>query len=673
MSEISNALHARARELREQIRHHDYLYYVQNAPEVSDAEYDRLFHELDKLEQDHPELRTPDSPTQKVGAPPREEFPTVRHTAPMLSLDSSQDEAELRRFDERLRKALGDAEIDYVLEPKLDGASIELVYEEGLFVRGATRGDGVRGEGVTDNVRTISAVPLRLRTEQRPAPAFLAVRGEVMMAVQDFEALNERLMNAGKQPFANARNAAAGSLRQLDSTITANRPLDIFFYDILSVEGATFDTQWEVRQALAEWGLRPTEYADLVASVDGVLAFHKELENRRDTLTFEVDGVVIKLNALAPRAALGTTARHPRWAYAFKFPPRKEVTQVLRIIPSVGRTGIVTPIAIMRPVQIGGVTVSRASLHNREEVARKDVRVGDRVRVQRAGDVIPQVVEVIAGANTRGEPFQMPARCPSCGSELVEHGPYTVCENGFDCPAQQAGRLTHFGSRDALDIDGLGEETARQMVATGLVRHLPELFDLTVEDAENLDGFARKSAQNLVNGIKKAAHVELPRFLYGLGIPEVGVKVARDLAQHFGSFAAIRQASTDDLLQVDGVGPRMAEQITGFLHNPRNAQVLDALLDGRVHLLERQDAGGNELDGLKFVFTGGLDQLTRREAKQIVEAHGARASGSVSSQTDYVVAGRDAGSKLADAKRLGVAVLSEQQLLDLLQSRGIRV
>lgn len=661
----------RARELRAEIRHHDYLYYVKDAPEVSDAAYDELFQELKVLEERFPDLRTPDSPTQRVAGVALDKFPTVEHTAPMLSLDSSQDEAALRRFDERLRKALGDA-VSYVAEPKLDGASVELVYAHGVLVRGVTRGDGQVGEGVTENVRTIRAVPLRLRGDARDVPEALAVRGEVIMRIAAFEQLNERLLEQGKMPFANPRNAAAGSLRQLDPQVTARRPLDLYVYDVLTADGVELETQCEILEALDGWGFSVNELIEPCEGPDAIVAYRRALLNRRDDLEYEIDGVVVKLDDLAAREELGATSHHPRWAFAFKFPPRKEVTRVLAIVPSVGRTGVVTPIAMLRPVELGGVTVSRASLHNREEVARKDVREGDRVRVQRAGDVIPQVIERLdEPGRDRGEPFRMPLACPSCGATLAERGPFTVCPNSFECPAQLAGRLLLFGSRNALDIEGLGEETAKQLVAEDLVRQLPDLFDLSAADLVRLDGFAEKSAEKLVQAIRDAATPELHRFLYGLGIPEVGVTVAKALAQHFRSLDAVRDATADDLEAVTGVGPVMAQQIAGFFSDERNRAVLNALLDGRVTVEEPTEAGARALEGVTIVFTGGLQRVSRRDAKDLVERYGARATSSVSKNTDYVVAGEDAGSKLDDAQRLGVPVLTEDEFFDFLRSRGV--
>jgi DNA ligase (NAD+) len=672
----------RIAKLRSEIRHHEYLYYVEDRPTISDEEYDRLFHELEALEEKYPDLVSEDSPTQRVAGTPLDSFPTIEHAAPMLSLDSSQDEGNLRRFDERLRKGLGDTPVEYVLEPKLDGLSMELVYRDGLLVQAVTRGDGRKGEGVTANVRTIASVPLKLRESDRPAPPFLSVRGEIIMFVKDFDRLNERLIAEGKEPFASPRNSAAGTVRQLDPQLTASRPLHFYAYDILASEGVDgIETQWDLLQALRAWGLKVNERIRKAKTLDDILAYHKGFEAERDDLGYEIDGVVIKLNDLADRETLGWTSRHPRWAYAFKFPPRKEVTRILSILPSVGRTGVVTPVAIMLPVEIGGVTVARATLHNREEVARKDVREGDRVRVQRAGDVIPQVIERIEEpGHERSPEWRMPDVCPSCGTRLIERGPFTVCPNSFECPAQLAGRIVHFASRDALDIEGLGDETSKLFVAEGLVRQLPDLFEIRPEQLVMLEGFAQKSASKLVEALKKAASAaELPRFLYGLGIPEVGVAVARDLARHFGTFARLRAADEATLQEVSGVGPRMAEQITTFFREPNNAKVLDELT-GRMHLVETEpstSSGGDgavkPLAGQKWVFTGGLTRLTRRDAQAHVESLGARATGSVSKSTDVVVVGEDAGSKAEDARKLGVQTMNEEEFLTFLRGNGIDV
>ncbi|MFV2006647.1 MAG: NAD-dependent DNA ligase LigA [Longimicrobiales bacterium] len=657
--------------LKAEIRRHDFLYYVEARPEIADGEYDRLFRRLTEIEATHPGLVTPDSPTQRVGSEVRSELPSMPHTAPMLSLDSTQDEEELRRFDERVRKALGE-DVDYLLEPKLDGASVELVYEHGVLVRAVTRGNGLEGEGVTENVRTVPSLPLRLREEARPAPAFLAIRGEVIMYLSAFEALNQRMVERGAEPYVNPRNSASGSLRQLDSRVTAERPLDILAFEVLAVRGATFAYDHEIVQALREWGLCVPDRVERVVSVDEILEYHHRYTEDRDSLDYEIDGVVVKVNDLAARVTMGATSHHPRWALAFKFEPRKEVTRIERIAISVGRTGRLTPVALMRPVQVGGVTVSRASLHNREEVARKDVRAGDKVRIQRAGDVIPQVVERLEEAGVdRGPPFEMPGECPACGTPVLEDGPATLCPNHFGCPAQLKGRLVHFASRSGLDIEGLGSETVNMLVDRELVRDLADLFRLPAADLIPLEGFAEKSAQKLVQAIEDKKRVELQRFLYGLGIPDVGVTVARDLALHFGDLHRIMDAPPEELEMVEGIGPIMSEKITGFFQDERNRVHIEAVLAQGMDLIVPEPAGESELAGLRFVFTGGLPSMSRPEAKKLVESAGGRVTNSVSGETDYVVAGADAGSKLETAQDLGITILDEAGLVELLRAAGV--
>ncbi len=642
-------------------------------PEISDARYDELYRRLQALEEAHPGIVTPDSPTRRVGAEPREDLPTVAHTAPMLSLDSTKEESELRRFDERVRKALGEG-VRYLVEPKLDGASLELVYEEGVLTRAVTRGNGVEGEGVTENVKTIPSVPLRLREEERPAPPFLAVRGEVLMSLSAFETLNETLMARGLDPFANPRNAAAGALRQLDPRITAQRPLDLLAYDILTVQGAEFTRDLDAVRALRAWGMKTPERVELVEGVEAILAYHEAFREDRDRLDYEIDGIVIKVDDLTVREGMGVTSRHPRWALAFKFEPRKEVTRIERISVSVGRTGVITPVALLLPVEVGGVTVSRATLHNREELARKDVREGDLVRVQRAGDVIPQVVErVEEEGKERGPAFEMPGECPACGTPVVSEGPFTICPNRFGCPAQLKKRIVHFGSRGALDIEGLGEETAALLVDRGLIREMADLFDLDPEALMELPGFAEISANKLVKAIAARKRVELRRFLHGLGIPEVGEAVARDRARHVRSLDAVREADREALEAVEGIGPRMSELIVDFLREEQNARAIDAVLGQGMELLVPEEKGARPLEGKKFVFTGSLERLTRSQAKKVVEKAGGKAVSSVSGETDYVVAGPGAGSKLDTARELGVTVWNEEEFLAFLEDAGVEM
>jgi len=666
---------AEAERLSGELREHSYLYHIQDRPSISDGEYDRLFRRLQDIEERFQELRTADSPTLRVGAPPVSALPSIPHAAPMLSLDSSQKGEDVARFDERVRKALqsdaapGDGAIEYILEPKLDGASLEVVYEDGLFVRAVTRGNGRVGEGVTENVRTIPSAPLRLRNTVRPVPEFLAVRGEVLMYLQAFEALNERMVARGSEPYVNPRNSASGALRQLDSRMTAERPLELLAYDILAVRGAEFATDMEGVQALIDWGFKVPERVQVVRSLEEILAYHAAYDRDRDELEYEIDGVVIKLNDVAARERMGMTSHHPRWAMAFKFEPRKEITRIERIAVSVGRTGKITPVALLRPVEVGGVTVSRASLHNREELARKDVREGDLVRIQRAGDVIPQVVERVGEpGRKRTDPYQMPHACPACHTPVEENGPFTVCPNRFGCPAQLKRGLMHFGSRSALDIEGLGEETAVLLVERELVTRLADLFDLTVSDLVELPGFATKSAENLVAAIQGRRAVELERFLHGLGIPEVGATVALALARHFQSIEAVREASPEQLSEVPGVGPKMSEAIRHFLDEEHNRAAIDAILaKGFTFVVPEPLPSAGPWVGKTVVFTGALDTLSRPEAKTRAEELGAKVASAVSKKTDFVVAGSEAGSKLEKAQALGVVVLDESQFLALIE------
>ncbi len=657
--------------LRSEIRWHQHLYFVKARPEIDDAEFDRLWGELLALEAQHPHLVTTDSPSQRVGAEPKSELPTAKHLASMLSLDSTQDSAEVHRFDERVRKGL-ESEPLYLLEPKLDGASIELVYEHGLFVRGVTRGDGQRGEVVTENARTISSLPLRLLEHAREAPELVAVRGEVIMYLSAFEALNDRIVEQGSEPYVNPRNSASGSLRQLDSRVTAERPLDVLAYDILLLRGARLSSDHEGVQALRDWGFKTPDRLKRARTVEEIIGYHRSFAEDRDNLDYEIDGVVIKVDDLNTREDLGATSHHPRWALAFKFEPRKEITRIERIAVSVGRTGKLTPVALLRPVEVGGVTVSRASLHNREEVARKDVRRGDLVRIQRAGDVIPQVVErVDEDGRERAAAFEMPDRCPACDTPVRENGPLTYCPNRFGCPAQLKRGILHFGSRAGLDIEGLGEETANLLVDRGLVRELANLFDLTAADLEPLEGFARKSAANLADSIQAKKSVELHRFLYGLGVPEVGATVARQLARHFLSFEGVEAASREELEVVEGVGPIVSEQIRSFLDDERTRARIRAVLDRGMNLIPPEDSGARRLDGEKWVFTGGLERFARSDAKQLIEDEGGRVVAAVSKETTAVVAGADPGLKLQEAKELGVPVLTEAEFVARLEARGV--
>lgn len=687
MTPTEGEVRRRAARLRAEIRRHDHLYHVEYRPEISDGAYDKLFRELQAIEEAFPHLLTPDSPTQRVGADPLSELPVVRHVMPMLSLDSSEEPGDVRRFDERVRKAV-EGPVEYLVEPKLDGSSLELVYMNGVLDRAVTRGNGMEGEGVTENARTIPSVPLRLRAGpgSTSTPSLLAVRGEVLMYLSSFEELNRSRVEAGLEPYANPRNAAAGALRQLDSRITRTRPLEFFAYDILAVRwrddsqavedvgegtvvatdgGTVFETDEQAVAALRGWGLRLPERTCKVADIDEAIAYHAEFAKGRDNLDYEIDGVVLKLNALAPRAALGSTSHHPRWAFAFKFAPRQEVTRLERIAVQVGRTGKLTPLALLRPVEVGGVTVSRASLHNREELERRDVREGDLVRIQRAGDVIPQVVErVEEPGRARGAPFRMPEQCPRCGAAVVEEGPFVVCPNRLGCPAQLERGIEHFVSRGGLDIEGLGSETVALLVGEGLVRQPADLFDLTPADLLELEGFAETRSVKLAAAIQSAKRTELARFIYGLGIPEVGATVARVLAAEFRDLAKLREATADRLEEVEGIGPIMSEKITGFFGDDAWAASLDAILSKGFELVPppARESGGR--DGARVVFTGRLKSITRAEAKKRVESRGDRVVSSVSSATGFLVEGAKPGSKAAKAKKLGVQILNEKEFKD---------
>ncbi|MEM7414105.1 MAG: NAD-dependent DNA ligase LigA [Gemmatimonadota bacterium] len=660
-------------DLSEELRRHSRLYYYEGRPEISDAEYDALFRRLQALEEAYPDVRSPDSPTQRVGAPPQDKFETVEHVAPLLSLDSSEKAEDIVRFDDRVRKALGEGvEPVYLLEPKLDGASIELVYERGVLARAVTRGNGQQGEQVTENIRTIPTVPLRLRTDRRPAPDLLSLRGEVLMYVSDFADFNRGLVETGSEPYASPRNSAAGSVRQLDSRVTASRKLDLLVYDVLHVEGASFDRDQDGVEAIRDWGFRLPERIETTTTADGIIEYHGRFDRDREGLDYEIDGVVVKLDDVAARRAMGSTSHHPRWAIAFKFAPRQEVTVIEKIDIQVGRTGVLTPVAWLRPVVVGGVTVARASLHNREELKRKDLREGDTVRIQRAGDVIPQVVEVVEPADPRPAPFAMPATCPECDSAVVEDGPRTVCPDRFGCMAQLKGRVIHFGSRAALDIEGLGEETANLLVEERLVTTLGELFDVKAEQLVAFEGFGEKSANALIDAVASKRNPDLQRFLIALGIPEVGVTVARTLAETFGSFDEIRAADEASLVAIDGVGPRMSEAITGFFADPQNAAAVDAILLRGVapQTVERRAA---ELPDLgTAVFTGAIP-VPRVVAETAWRSVGGKTSGSVSKKTAFVVAGDNAGSKLAKAEKLGVEVLDFDAYLERLAQHGGRL
>jgi DNA ligase (NAD+) len=653
----------RMEHLRDQIRHHDYRYYVLDRPNISDAAYDALLGELQTLEGRYPGLVTPDSPTQRVAGQVREGFRTAAHRAPLLSLESTTDPEAVRQFDHRIRADLGPS-VRYVLEPKFDGLSIEVVYERGQLASASTRGDGQRGEDVTANVRTIRAVPLRLQDVRASMPRLLAVRGEVLMSRADFATLNERLRRAGEPLFANPRNAAAGSVRQLDPRITAQRALSVYFYDVLAIEGGDkTDTASRLAEWMRAWGLRMSPHRRLGSSTADILAYRDRMAAARDSLDVEIDGIVAKTDNLAARARLGTTARHPRWALGVKFEARSATTRLERIDVQVGRTGLLTPVAVLRPVHIGGVTVTRATLHNWGELARKHIGVGDTVEVIRAGDVIPEVVGRIPSSHHGGAAPRLPATCPSCGARVAERGPFRLCPNTIGCPAQRARAIEHFASRDAFDIDGLGPSTIQLLVDHGLVRTVADLFTITGDELRRLPRFGAVSAARLAAAIEKARRVDLARFLFALGIPDVGTATARRLAERFRTLAAIRRATQAQLAATPEVGPAAARHIVEFFKRPSSRAVMETLVGHGVTIGPHRDRAAGALAGRSVVFTGALETLTRADAERLVERHGGRAPHTLTRATSLVVAGSAPGSKLARASALGIPILSEQEFL----------
>ena len=657
----------RIEQLAAQIREHDHRYYVLDKPTISDAQYDKLFRELQALEAEFPDLRPPDSPTLRVGGGLRTAFKKVKHLGPMLSLESLMEPDEVLAFDERVRKAFEVDRIDYVAEPKFDGLSVELVYEDGLFVRGSTRGDGETGEDITENLRTIRSLPLRLEAaKDHPEPrGTIAVRGEALMPLSEFEALNKRLIEASEEPFANARNAAAGTVRQLDPAITASRRLDLYAYEVMRGDEVRIATQVEMLEALRAWGFHVERTMRLCRGIEAVIGFHAELLERRESLPYEVDGIVAKVNRRDWQEGLGERSRSPRWAVAFKFPPRIEITRVLDIAVQVGRTGKLTPVAILQPVDVSGVTVSRATLHNQDEVDRKDVRIGDTVRVRRAGDVIPEVVEVLKERRPRGaEPFQLPAKCPVCGAKVEREGAYHVCTNGLACPAQLERHIEHFAWRGAMDIAGLGEKTVQQLIAHGLVKDLADIYHLTPIDLSQLEGFAEKSIENMIQAIESSRRPRLDRFLYALGIEGVGDTVARLLADHYGALDPLLEAAEDELQEIPGIGPEVAASVRRFFASARNRKVLERLREAGVHpVAEKKPRGPQPLAGQIVLFTGALEAMSRPEAQRLAEAAGARTASAVSRKVTLVVAGPGAGSKLAEAEKLKIPVIDEAAFL----------
>jgi len=652
-------------ELRESINYHNYRYYVLDNPEISDQDYDRFFRELEELEKKYPHLITPDSPTQRVGAPPLESFKTVTHNLPMLSLANAFTEEEIIEFDRRLKRFLkDDTEITYVAEPKLDGLAVELVYLDGVFDVGSTRGDGMAGEDVTQNLKTIKPIPLKLITKKiKMIPTRLEVRGEVYIGITSFHELNRQKDEKGEPRFANPRNAAAGSLRQLDSSITAKRPLDIFCYGVGLVEGYSFISQWELLKTLPQWGCKVNPRIQLCTNIKEVVEYYRYMEKVREELDYEIDGIVIKVNELFLQEKLGTISRSPRWALAYKFPPRQAITKIIEIKLQVGRTGAITPVALMEPVSISGVTVSRATLHNQDEIDKKDIRVGDTVVIQRAGDVIPEVMSVVKGKRPdKAVPFMIPPACPVCGSRVVRLQDEAVyrCLN-LSCPAQLKKTIKHFASKRAMDIDGLGDKLVEKFVDEGIIKNVADLYALKAKDLVFLERMGEKLAANIIKAIEGSKVRGLDRFVYALGIRHVGEHLAAILAKHYSSIDDLMKAKEDDLMQIKEIGPEVARSIVSFFSQQGNRDLIQRLKNIGIKLIAKKEKKEGALQGKTIVFTGTLTQFTRHEAEKRAESSGAHVSSSVSKKTDFVVAGVDPGSKYDRAKDLNVSILTEDE------------
>jgi DNA ligase (NAD+) len=659
-------------DLRRTIHYHNYRYYVLNEPEISDAEYDRLFKELEELERKYPELVTRDSPTQRVGAKPLEEFGTYEHSIPLLSLNSVSDESEVRDFDERVRKFLGgiEEEIEYVAEPKIDGLAMELVYENGVLTIGSTRGDGKTGEEITQNLRTIRTIPLRIFSDAGAPLPLLEVRGEVFMPVSKFKELNEELSAKREKTFANPRNAAAGSVRQLDPRVTASRPLDFFAYGVGRAEGKEFSTQWEVLDYLRMQRFKVSPLIRRFGNIKDVIGNHEEVKKGRDELDYEIDGIVVKVNSIEQQNRLGAISRSPRWAIAYKFPAREEFTSVKDIVVQVGRTGALTPVAVLEPVQIGGVSVSRATLHNEDELRKKDVRIGDTVVVERAGDVIPEVVSVIKSKRTGAEKeFQMPDRCPVCGAEVLKEGPIVRCI-GVSCIAQLKERIKHFASLRAMNVEGLGDKVIEQLVDIKMVSDAADLFSLTKRDLLKLERMGSKSAQNILNALEKSKPTTLSRLIHALGIRHVGEHTAFLLADNFQDVEALRNANYEDLVSIPEIGPEVAKSILLFFEQGSTKELLEKLERAGVRYEKKKvriaEKEKKVLEGKTFVFTGRIS-MSREDAKSKVERLGGKVVSNVSKKTDYVVAGEEAGSKLEKAEKLGVRIIDEEAFREMVK------
>ncbi len=651
-------------ELRKELKRHNRLYYVEGKPEISDARYDELLKKLKRLEEEHPEYLRSDSPTQTVGAPIPEKFVKVKHTSAMLSLESVSDEAGARHFDKTCKKEAG-GEIDYVCEPKLDGMSIELVYEAGRFVRGSTRGDGITGEDVTLNLKTVANVPKELKGKKPPER--LAVRGEVMMHIKDFNALNKKQTEEGKDTYANPRNVAAGSMRQLDWRITATRKLHVYCYRILDLSEKMPSTQMEALGLLKEYGFHISPSVRHCRTIEEAISYHHVLEEKRDDLDYEIDGVVIKVNDIKAQEKLGVRTTNPKWAVAYKFKPRREVTRVEDIAVQVGRTGVLTPLALLQPVEVSGVTVSRATLHNMDQIEKLGLKKGDYVKVERAGDVIPYVSEVVKEKRTGKEKaFHMPAKCPSCGASVEKEDVFYRCPAGLACPAQLKEAITHYASKGAVDIEGFSDKTVELLHDKGLIKSISDIYILKKEDLLALEGFKEKKTENLLGAIEKSKDVTLERFIFGLGIRNVGKHIATLLAARFGTLENIMAADKGKLESINEIGPEISESITDFFREKKNLAEIEKLKATGVIVQEKKKPAKGKLLGKRIVFTGSLESMSRSEAKELVESEGGEASSSISATVDFVVAGEKAGSKLDEAKKKGIKVITEDQFRKLI-------
>ena len=659
------------KKLRDQLNDHNYRYYVMNQPIISDSEYDIIMRELERLENKNKNLITPDSPTQRVGAPPLKEFGTITHHEPMLSLANAMNKEELNAFYNRLKKSLEtQTDLELIGEPKLDGLGVELVYENSFFVYGSTRGDGITGENITQNLKTIKSIPLRLRSNIKPAPSLLEVRGEVFINKDGFKKLNALREKENLPAFANPRNAAAGSLRQLDSKITADRPLSIYCYEVSRVLGASFNTHLEFLSALKDWGFPVNPEIKLIKKSENMVRYHENLESIRNNLAYDIDGSVFKINQIKERNTLGIRSRSPRWAIAGKFKAQQVTTRVLGIIASIGRTGAITPVAQLEPVNVGGVNVTNATLHNQDEVDRKDVRIGDTVILQRAGDVIPEVVKVILEKREKQSTrYLLPEKCPSCNQNIYRPKGEVVarCKN-LSCPAQIKGRIIHFISKAALNIDGFGEKLVGQLVEENIIQTVDDIFKLTFKKLEDLDRMAEKSANNILIAIDNAKKTTFARFIYALGIRNVGYHLSKVLENAFkGNIDNFRKSSVEKLESIDEVGPIVAKTIIKFWEESSNVQMVESCLSLGVELSPISSLIADKLRGKVFIFTGTLTQLNRNQAKELVEVNGGSTSNSMSKKIDFLVAGPGAGSKLKKAKDLTIAILTEQQFLDMIK------